>query len=152
MLDIRNDTTEAARVESETLAAGEPDALATPAAPRIRRRLMDEISGAEALALVAFWLLATTLLSAIAPAPAADATQTPLNIGLNIAFNIGFIGALGGAATRRRLVFAGSMLAGGAMAVMATFCGLEGHTGLWIPAQFALGAGIFAYGARRIRT
>lgn len=150
MLDIRRETADTPSIDERLPTTVDAGATA-PSPPRTRRRLMDEISGSEALAMAVFWILGTTLLSAIAPAPAPDATMTPLSIGLNVAFNIGFIGALGGAATRRRLVFLGSMIAGGAMAVMAIFCGLDGHTGLWIPLQFALGAGFFAYGTYRLR-
>ncbi len=140
MLDIRNDAL-----------TTHVDGDVAPAPVRLRRRLIDEVAGVEALLIAAFWLFATTLLAAIAPAPDPETAQPPLVVGLNIAFNIGFVAALGGAATRRRLVHAGSIVAGGAMAIMATFCGLEGHTGLWIPAQFILGAGIAAYGVHRLR-
>lgn len=145
MLDTQNDTANAR--DSAVPIAGVP---VVERAGRMRRRLIDRISGFEALAIFAAWLVSTTWLTAIAPAP--DPVQPPLIVALNVAFNVGFFGALIGAAARRRFALAGSVVAGAAIAIMATFCGLEGHTGLWIPAQFAVGAGFLAYGSLRLRT
>lgn len=117
---------------------------------RSHRSLVDTISGWEAAALAVYWLVSTAWLTAVAPTP--DPVQPALIVALNVVFNLGFFAALAGAATRRRFALLGSAVAGGAMAIMATFCGLEGHTGLWIPAQFAVGAGVLAYGAHRLRS
>jgi hypothetical protein len=139
MLDMHNETT--------TATSHDEAATAAPSRPR---RLMGSISGPEAMAIVAFWLVSTSMLTAMAPAP--DPVQPPLIIALNVIFNVGFITALGGAILRRGFTLAGSMAAGAAMAIAATMCGLDGHTGLWIPAQFVFGAGILAYGAHRLRS
>ena len=147
MLDTRNDVHTA---EQANDTAPLVDPIASAARPQ-RRGLFDQVSGVDAVFLTLFWLLAPMLLMAIAPAPDPTATQPPLNVAVNVTWNIGFIAALGGAVTRRRLSLFGTVVAGGAMALMATFCGLEGHTGLWIPAQFLMGAGIAAYGINRLR-
>lgn len=138
MLDVR---------DQEQLSAA---TAAASAEQRSHRSLVDAVSGWEAAGLAVYWLVSTTWLTAVAPAP--DPVQPALIVALNVVFNLGFFAALAGAAMRRRFALLGSAVAGAAMAIMATFCGLEGHSGLWIPAQFAVGAGILAYGAHRLRT
>lgn len=116
----------------------------------LRKRLRDGISGRDALIIASTWITAVVALTAISPAPTDD-PQSALVVSLNLAFNLGFFGALAAAMMRVRATYLASMLAGGAMAMMATFCGLEGHTGLWIPAQALVGVGFLAYGATRLR-
>jgi hypothetical protein len=124
----------------------------TPAAPPRRPTALGKvISGWEALAIAAAWILAVTGLTAISPAPT-DEAQPPLVVALNLAFNLGFFGALAAAIARRRAIYVAGMVAGGAMAIMAGMCGLSGHTGLWIPAQGLVGLGFVAYGAARLRS
>lgn len=112
--------------------------------------MWSEIPGSTAAAVFGAWVVATVFLSSISPLPSDD-PQSPLVVTLNAAFNIGFFGVLFAAVSRRRIIYVASGLAGGAAAIMATMCGLDGHSGLWIPAQGLIGAAFLVHAVRSLR-
>lgn len=97
-------------------------------------------------ALLAAWLGGLTWLFAISPSP--DPTQ-PISLTdelISLAMFGSWLAVFTGLGARRRFGLAASIGAGLLIAGAGVLCGVTGHTGLWIPIQIGVGAGLAAMG------
>ena len=126
----------------------------TPTAPSTPQRSVSNPSARLGLPDVVVhglaWIAALITLEIIAPEADPNAVMAPYAVVLSMAFTLSLIWALVGLVRHERHGLWASVAGGTVMAIAAVTCGLEGHTGLWVPTQLILGLGLIALGRRSL--
>ncbi len=128
------------------------DEVAAHPGSRARSRALDDaIPAPVALGLLAAWLFGLIWLFAISPAPDPAAEPSGLDAVISTAMFGSWLAAFIGLGGRRRFGLVATIGGGLLLAGAGVLCGLTGHTGLWIPIQIGVGAGLSAAGVLAAR-
>jgi hypothetical protein len=148
MLDTSSVTTSTPGMTPTPIPAPTPEtAEAARTGQRPDGRLATSVVAIHGLA----WVAALTVLEIIAPAADPNAVMPDYAVILSMAFTISLGWTLVGLVRHQRQGIWASMAGGAVMAIAAVSCGLEGHTGLWIPTQLVLGLGLIGLGRRSLQ-
>ena len=124
---------------------GAPESAAPVAAPKRRDlRAGERIPGVVAVGLGLAWVVALTVIFGLQPQPPSDAGPSLLGFVVSMVLLYAVVGTAMGLVMGQRWGAMASLVGGLAILVGATECMLGGHSGLWLTAQFAGGAGLSA--------